>query len=370
MIRYLLALVLALIATPLAAQTITVQQPFADKDGDGQITFGTANKRTYGVPSVTLRGKTPEGWVYCGPKGCDAPEGAQGAPVAVALRAPAVTSAMEPGGSNKGATRRTNLHQAQAMDAYNFKSVAGDSNVVIRDVKIDATRALVYNAWQQGWKAPVPEDAGSIRGLLVERVQAKCAKYCIKITRPSRDIVIRDFAFTGGEKRTDSAIAVGISFGSTARDILVENGTLSGFYALAPGKKYEQGDCLSTERGNVNVTIRNVTCENVGDGGFDLKSSNTRLENLTAINAGHYSFRIWAQATAGTLVSINPGWGHVQGGSTTDLVIDKLVAVGPKPLVVFDKPGGKVTIKSCDLSRWTGTEKVKGKGTVSFGVGC
>jgi len=35
MIRYLLALVLACFATPLAAQTITVARPFAASNGDG-----------------------------------------------------------------------------------------------------------------------------------------------------------------------------------------------------------------------------------------------------------------------------------------------------------------------------------------------
>jgi len=92
MIRYLLALALACFATPLAAQTITVAKKFADSNGDGRIDFGTTNKRTYGVPYVILRGQTPEGWVYCGPKGCDAPVAAQAAP-ATTIQAPRITHA-------------------------------------------------------------------------------------------------------------------------------------------------------------------------------------------------------------------------------------------------------------------------------------
>jgi hypothetical protein len=296
---------------------------------------------------------------------------AAAAPAAASFQAPRVTTTVEPGKSNGAAVRRTNLHQLQAMDAYNFKSLTPSKDVVIRDVRFEAARAVVYNAYQSSWPKERPSDAGAIYGLTVERVQAKCSKYCIKITRPSRDIVIRDFAFSGGEKRTDSAIAVGISFGSTASNILVENGKVSGLHSLASGKTYEQGDGISAERGNVNLTIRNVTCEDVGDGCFDLKSSNTRLDNLTAINAGHESFRLWAQGTAGTLTSINPGWGHVQAGSaTSDWVIEKLIAVGGGALVV-SVPGAKLKIKSCDLTRWTGTEKVKGKGAdVSLGSGC
>lgn len=369
MILYLLALALAFIASPVAAQTITVAKPFADSNGDGRIDFGTANKRTYGVPYVILRGQTPDGWVYCGPKGCDAPAAAQVAQAspAYAVQAPRITKATIAGGSSQAAPRRSDIHAARVMDGYPFKNPAGENNVAIRDVKFDGSRSFLVNIWQKGW----PADAGTIKGLTIERVEATCDKYCVMIRRASSDITIRDFRFTGAAPRTDSTIPAGIALDSTAHDVLIERGYVAGFHGLAPGKKYDQGDGISTERGNVNVTIRNVTCENVGDGCFDLKSSATRLDNLTATNAGHYSYRLWAQGTAGTLVSINPGIGHVQAASlSTDWTIDKLVAVGGGPLVVFDKPGGKVTIRACDLSRWTGTEKVKDKGAVTFGAGC
>lgn len=361
MIR-ILALAALCLATPVAAQTITVAKPFQNKSGDaeGRVDFGTVNKRTYGVPYVILQGLTPAGWVYCGPKGCDAPVAAQAAPVA-SIQSPHVTSAPKEYGPSAQIAygSASNVHATLAMDAFPLRQV--NKPIVITDVIADKARDFV---------TPY-KTTYTFKGVRIERVQAKVSKRGVYIRGDSSDWIVRDFRFVSSGPRTDSSIQAGIALTGTAHDILIERGYLEGFDTLMPGSKYRQGDCGSTERGNYNITIRFVECVGPKDGGFDLKSSNTRLEDLKVTNAGHYSYRLWAQGTAGTLVSINPGIAHVQAASiTTDWVIDKLVAIGGKPLVAFDKPGGKITIKACDLSRWTGTEMAKGKGSVNFGSGC
>jgi len=254
---------------------------------------------------------------------------------------------------------KSDVHAIRAMDALPLR--VSTSPIIIRDVQVDQARDFI---------TPYKSDY-THNGVTIERVQATVSKRGIYIRGDSSGWTIRDFRFTASGPRTDSSIPAGIVINGTAHDIVIERGHVSGFHGLAPGKTYEQGDGISTERGNVNITIRNVTCEDVGDGCFDLKSSQTRLDDLTAIDAGHYSYRLWAQGTAGTLISINPGRAHVQAAAlSTDWTIDKLVAVGGGPLVVFDNAGGKVAIKACDLSRWTGTELSKGKGKVTFDPTC
>jgi hypothetical protein len=253
-----------------------------------------------------------------------------------------------------------NVHALRAMVAFPLRQTA--STIVIKDVIVGAARDFV---------APEKGKPTTINNVTIERVEARVAKRGIYIRGDSTDWGIRDFRFIGSAPRTDSSIPAGIAINGTAHNIVIERGYLANFRTNWLAGRYANGDCVSTERGNFNVTIRGVVCEHPSDGGFDLKSSNTRLDDLSVTNSGHYSYRLWAQGTAGTLTSIDPFWGHVQAASrTTDWVIDKLIAVGDKPLVVFGEAGGKIEVRSCDLSRWTGTEKVKGTGTVTFGATC
>ncbi len=275
---------------------------------------------------------------------------------------PAITAKPKDFGSSGqiayGSTK--NVHALRAMVAFPLRTA--EKPIVISDIIADDARDFI---------APEKGRPTTINKVIVERVEAKVGKRGIYIRGDSADWTIRDFRFTGSTPRTDSSIPVGIAVNGTAHNILIERGHLADFRTNWPANKYANGDCVSTERGNFNVTIRKVACESPSDGGFDLKSSNTRLDDLSVTNAGHYSYRLWAQGTAGTLTSINPSWGHVQATSlTTDWIIDKLIAIGDKPLVVFGKEGGKISVRSCDLSRWTGTERVKGEGSVTFGPTC
>ena len=111
------------------------------------------------------------------------------------------------------------------------------------------------------------------------------------------------------------------------------------------------------------------------DGGIDSKAD-TKLDRIVVEKVGHFSYRAWAHGEAGTLVSINPGKGHVQlAAATTDWHIAKLVAVGSAPLVVIDSKGkgGRIVIDACDLTGWSGKALVGGvveSATVTLGKSC
>ena len=143
---------------------------------------------------------------------------------------------------------------------------------------------------------------------------------------------------------------------------------------LADLRKYANADCLSAERGD-SFSAFDLYLHNCTDGGIDTKAT-TVLDRIRVTDIGHYSYRFWAKVTAGTLASENPGGAHIQVASaTTDVTIDKLIAVGPKAIVHVDSKGigGKITIKECDLSKWTGTALLSGfytRAKVFLGKGC
>ncbi|MES1199329.1 MAG: glycosyl hydrolase family 28-related protein, partial [Pseudomonadota bacterium] len=58
-------------------------------------------------------------------------------------------------------------------------------------------------------------------------------------------------------------------------------------------RAYVQGDGLVCERGTRNFTVRNCRAEGMGDGGFDLKTMDVRLEDCSASGC-KYGLRIWS----------------------------------------------------------------------------
>ena len=284
------------------------------------------------------------------------------ASILASIAPPVVTAAPKDFGSNHqvGYGSAANVHASRTMTAFPIK--AGD--VAIRDVLIDQSREFVM-----AQRPPyTPRN-----GVKIERVRAACSKACVRIKDGSTGWTITDFRFTGiGTNTSATVIPVGIGMAG-ATNVLIERGEISGFRTqLADPKKYANADCLSAERGD-SFTARDLYLHDCTDGGVDSKAD-TKLDRIVVENIGHFSYRAWAHGEAGTLVSINPGKGHVQlAAATTDWHIAKLVAVGSAPLVAIDSngKGGRIVIDACDLTRWTGKDLVYGKGaTVTLGTGC
>ena len=204
----------------------------------------------------------------------------------------------------------------------------------------------------------------------MQRVDVNSWKRGIFIRGGSSDWTIQDFRITGiGVNTSSGDIPVGIGM-SGAHNITIRRGEVSAFQTKLSTDNYENADCISNERGD-SATITYVYGHHCTDGIFDLKGT-TYLDQTRAAYAGHYNYRFWATITAGTLISEYPGYAHIQlASATSNVTIDKLVVVGGGTLVKVDKAGGKMIVKLCDLSKWTGTTMKSGaSATISWGEGC
>ena len=126
---------------------------------------------------------------------------------------------------------------------------------------------------------------------------------------------------------------------SAGENLLFENITLRNAINQPPppkqGKKpgYVQGDGIVCELGTRNVTIRNCHANGMGDGGFDLKTTNVTLEDCTTESC-KFGARIWVagdnmirRCSFRNPVSRNETEGAcIQAGGTLQIVDTKLHA--------------------------------------------
>lgn len=154
-------------------------------------------------------------------------------------------------------------------------------------------------------------------------------------------------------------------------NIQISDGTASGFQMVTTG--YPNGDGISAEGAVSNLTISRVKASDNSDGGFDLKSSNTALYDLTA-ERNYRNYRFWSSVKAGTLTSVDPSNAHVWAGSGADVVIDNLIVSSTTKAVVLYVDGAKsLTIKACQLKVPAGTKlmyKATPSSVVTLGPGC
>jgi hypothetical protein len=99
----------------------------------------------------------------------------------------------------------------------------------------------------------------------------------------------------GGGKNVCQLISL-----AAGENILLENVVLRNALNQPPppkeGKKkgYVQGDGVVCERKTRNITIRNCHASGMGDGGFDLKTTDVTIEDSSA-DSCKFGARIWAQ---------------------------------------------------------------------------
>lgn len=346
MMKLLAMLGPSLFAAPLAAQTLTLPAPLTDKNGDGRVVTSRALPPFKRGDVLLLCPDQPR-FTYA--LTCSAPAMAS----STAVRGPIKVDRTVPATVSRAATRELLFVERIALRG-----------------------PLRQFTGKQLWHNSYP--AQPINGEVIERVRAICEASCIWIGRASTKTIVRDVELTRAGSSASNKIDSGIRVGGTkggvpTAGVLVERVYSHGWKQNTTKGKYANGDGVAINRGVLDVTIRDSRFDDSADSGVDSKAAMLVLDNVSAAGNGHYGFRFWGGARATTLISRNNGWGHVEAEAGARVIIDKLIAEGPEELVTTNGPA-EVEIKSCDLTKWTGTTAVKRQGKplakVTFGVGC
>lgn len=270
---------------------------------------------------------------------------------------PVITTPLEAGLATAKAPRRTNLHMGRALDAYVLE---GDA-ITITDVRVDKARYGMTMRRKDG-------TYGTATNLTISRIDLSAYESPIYIRGGSNGILIEDARLVC--THTGSGIPGGVKIGSANTapnyNITIHRTTVTG--CVGAQGTYVQGDGIATERPDHHITISDTVSTDHGDGCMDLKSSDTRLDNVMVARC-NYGLRFWAQGTAGTVTIGEVSKAAIQIKPTTDWTIDNLILTAPALAadIVTDGAGGKLTIARCSRPV---TLRIAAGTTLVLGPGC
>lgn len=180
----------------------------------------------------------------------------------------------------------------------------------------------------------------------------------IRLDGDATGVSISNFNFSMRDAH-DTDYPAGIILNS-GTDIHIRDGQVSGFRSPTEKGGYPQGDGVSAERGVSRLTITGVSASGNADGGYDLKSDETRLDDLHAED-NYRNYRLWGSVEAGTLESRNPRGAHLWAGKGADIRIAEFIASSDTDAPILLVDGAKrVQIDHCTLSVPEGTPLVSG----------
>ena len=252
-------------------------------------------------------------------------------------------------------------------------------NVQIANIRVEGGYRVIENK-----AAPELAGAGSV-GLRVRGAKASnLERSFARIRYDSHDGVIEDVSASGMLTTGVTDLPVGIAFDGTAHDFRVERCSMRGFQWQRKARQYWNGDGFSTERGNARMLFRQCAAWDNSDGGFDLKSTETLLDDCVS-GRNARNFRLWSSIRATRLTSLDPvkigGIGDTNHftimaakGASEPLVIhiEHLKVRSDRGWPIFDVHHGlaKIIIGSHDIQVPPGTPLVRsrGGGSVPGGV--
>ncbi|WP_342657810.1 hypothetical protein NPJ82_14745 [Sphingomonas sp. NY01] len=254
------------------------------------------------------------------------------------------------------------------------------SNVRIEDIAVTGGYRVIENG-------AISRDArADCVGLHVRGARATgLTRSFARIRYNSHHGVFEDVQASGIRTTGAHDLPVGIAFMGEAHDFRLERCTMRGFCWQRGEKRYWNGDGFSSERGNARLIFRKCAAWDNSDGGFDLKSTETLLDDcVSGRNARNY--RLWSSIHATRLTSIEPrktgGIGDTvhfmlmgaksPGAEPPVIRIDHLVVRSTTGYPVFDVHDGPVrlVIGTHDIQVPKGTPLVRrqGKAGVAGGI--
>ena len=237
--------------------------------------------------------------------------------------------------------------------------------------QIKATNTVINNAKLTGYRIIDATDLAT--GLKVTNSTFTSSRASIRIGGDAHDIVFRDVSIVSTAVNKGSDLPAGIDLRDTVHDVLLDRVTSANHRMVYVPGNYTNGDGFSNERGTYRITYRQTRSTGNSDGGYDLKSTDTELDDVTAENNGR-NYRIWGSAHATKITSIDPTGAHVWGRTGNNLLIDMFVARSTTTAPMFYlEPGGKVTVTACDFQVAPNTpmfSKATRKADVTLGTGC
>lgn len=252
------------------------------------------------------------------------------------------------------------------------------SDVEISDVEVTGGYRVIENTGSGG--------EASCERLLVSDVRATgLRRGFARIRYACRGGRFRNITAEGVLTTGATDLPVGIALDDTASDFRFERCVMRGFRWQRKPNQYWNGDGFSTERGNRDIHFSGCEAWDNSDGGFDLKSTGTRLDDCTAgRNARNY--RLWSNITATRLTSVDPGkiggrgdTNHISlmapktdGAAPLVIRIQHLVVRSDKGWPIFDIYNGpaRIFVESHDIAVPPGTPLVRSRngGQVLGGV--
>ncbi len=170
--------------------------------------------------------------------------------------------------------------------------IGGDiSDLLIDRVKGRNVRRLV-ESYRSG-----EATSASVSGLVVRRtVVDGYSKGAIRLLDNSHDILIEDVM--GDSQRQDGdPFAIGVHLDDTVHDVMLRRVTMRNSHDSTKGPEgYWNGDGFATEGSVYNVTFVDTSATGSTDGGYDIKSQNTRMIRPHAAD-NKRNFRFWADDT-------------------------------------------------------------------------
>jgi Ca2+-binding RTX toxin-like protein len=181
-----------------------------------------------------------------------------------------------------------------------FRLGADLHNVTIENMTADNVRYFT------GTYAGGTSTTANVTGLTVKDVDVHGFSKSVVMLKGDCSNILLDNVHGDGEYQDGDNFEMGVALQGTVHDVIIQNCSMDNSIAAASTGAYTNGDGFASEVGVYNVQFINCSASGNGDGGFDLKSSNTTLTNCYSED-NKRNYRIWgSDVTLKDCVGVDP----------------------------------------------------------------